>query len=131
MNNRELYENLFEEVKGELNFKPLQELKTLKKENESLIEKKIKKLQKNNKFTKIIIGLFLLLSVIIAFFLQSDILPKFHRFFGTLLIYLPAVLGMSLFGKSSLANVQRKIDVFELMLILTKDEIPEKASDKK
>ncbi len=131
MNNRELYENLFEEVKGELNFKPLQELKTLKKENESLIEKKIKKLQKNNRFTKIIIGLFLLLSLIIAFFLQSDILPKFHRFFGNLLIALPVVLGMAFFGKSSLANVQRKIDVFELMLILTKDEMPEKASDKK
>ena len=131
MNNRELYENLFEEVKGELNFKPLQELKTLKKENESLIEKKIKKLQKNNRFTKIIIGLFLLLSLIIAFFLQSDILPKFYRFFGNLLIALPVVLGMSLFEKSSPANVQRKIDVFELMLIMTKNEIPEKASDKK
>ena len=131
MNNRELYENLFEEVKGELNFKPLQELKTLKKENESLIEKKIKKLQKNNRFTKIIIGLFLLLSLIIALFLQSDILPKFHRFFGNLMVTLPVVLGMSLFEKSSPANAQRKIDVFELMLILTKDEIPEKASDKK
>jgi len=131
MNNRELYENLFEEVKGELNFKPLQELKTLKKENESLIEKKIKKLQKNNRFTKIIIGLFLLLSLIIAFFLQSDILPKFHRFFVNLMVALPVVLGMSLFEKSSPANVQRKIDVFELMLIMTKNEIPEKASDKK
>ena len=131
MNNRELYENLFEEVKGELNFKQVQELKTLKKENESLIEKKIKKLQKNNRFVKIMIAIILLLILIISVFLQLDILPKFHRFFGNLLIYLPLVLGISIFGKSSLANVQRKMDVFELILILTKNVIPAKASDKK
>ena len=131
MNNRELYENLLAEVKEEFNFEENRTLKSIKTENIPLLENKIQKLKKNNRFGQIMFGSILLLSLIIAFFLQSDILPKFHRFFGNLLIALPVVLGMAFFGKSSLANVQRKIDVFELMLILTKDEIPEKASDKK
>ena len=131
MNNRELYENLLAEVKEEFNFEENRTLKSIKTENIPLLENKIQKLKKNNRFGQIMFGSILLLSLIIAFFLQSDILPKFHRFFGNLLIALPVVLGMAFFGKSSLANVQRKIDVFELMLILTKDEMPEKASDKK
>ena len=131
MNNLELYENLLAEVKGEFNFKENRTLKSIKTENIPLLENKIQKLKKNNRFGQIMFGSILLLSLIIAFFLQSDILPKFHRFFGTFLIALPVVLGMAFFGKSSPANAQRKIDIFELMLILTKDEMPEKASDKK
>ena len=131
MNNLELYENLLVEVKGEFNFKENRTLKSIKTENIPLLENKIQKLKKNNRFGQIMFGSILSVMVIIPFILQLDIWPKFHRFFIILLMYLPISLAPVLFGKSSPANAQRKIDIFELMLILTKDEMPEKASDKK
>ncbi len=121
MENQTFYESLLEKIKGYLNFKETQELKSLKKENVPVLEKKIQKLKKQLRFAQIIMFFVLLLIVIISFILQLNILPKLHRFFVILLMYLPITLGPVIFGKASMVGTQKKIDTFELMLILTKN----------
>jgi hypothetical protein len=126
MENQAFYNSLLNGVNNNLNYREIQELKSFKKENAPLLETKIQKLKKNNRFGQIMMVSVLVLIVLFSFFLQLDIFPKLHRFFVILIMYFPVLLGSAIFGKTSLVKTQRKIDTFELMLILTKDEIPVK-----
>ena len=122
MENQAFYDNLLKEVNDNLNYREIQELKSFKKENVPLLEKKIQKLKKNNRFGQIMMVSILLLITLFSFFLQLDIFPKLHRFFIILIMYFPILLASSIFGKGSLVKTQKKIDTFELMLVLTKNE---------
>ena len=119
MNRDELYESLVKEVKGNLNFKQIQVLKTLKKENEPLIEEKIHKLKKGEKINEILFHSILGLMVILAFILQTDFLQNYHHFIIILLAFLPISLSS---GFRSMKNSIANLNILRTLLMLTKND---------
>ena len=125
MNNEKLYENLLNEIKGELNFKEIQELKTLKKENKPLLLKKIKKLEKRKKTERVMIMFVLILFVILAFILQTDFIKSVHRQIVIILPFLAIALSPNLISEKSNANTTKNLFIFDLILRLTDEPTQE------
>jgi hypothetical protein len=122
MNNEKLYEDLIKEVKEELNFKEIQELKTQKKENKTLLVNKIQKLEKRKRTDRVVVMVILILFVTLAFILQIDYLESFHRQIVLILPFFAIALGPTLFSKRSTANTTKNLFIFKLMLKLTEEQ---------
>jgi len=122
MNNQELYESLLKEVKGELNFKQIQDLKSLKKENGSLIEKMVQKLEKRKKFDFFILTTILVLIVILSFILQTNFLPNYHRLINIILPFIAITISFFLTTEKSIPKTMKSLFVFELLNTLTKNQ---------
>ena len=122
MENQAFYDDLFTKVKDNLNYQEIQELRSFQKGNIPLLEKKIRQLKSGIKFLRIVIFVILSIIILFSFSLQMGDLPKLNQFIFLLLMIFPIAISNSITGKKSLPALQKKIDTFEFMLILTKDE---------
>ncbi len=122
MENQAFYDDLFTKVKDSLNYQEIQELRSFQKGNIPLLEKKIRQLKSGIKFLRIISFAFLSLLILLAFLLQWGGVPKLNQFIFFFLMVFPIGMSNAISGKKSLPVLQKKIDTFEFMLVLTKDK---------
>lgn len=122
MENQAFYDSLIKKVKDNLNYKERQELKSLKQENIPVIEKKILKLKKQLRFAQIMMIICLIMIILFSVANQWSTTPRLHYFFVTFPWYITIYLGVGILGKGSLSHMQKRIDTFELLLILTENE---------
>lgn len=122
MENQAFYDDLFIKVKDSMKYQELQELKSFKKENIPLLEKKIQKLKSGKVFLRIVMFSILTLIILFAVLFQENVTPKLNHLLFALLMFFPIALSNAISGKKSLPALQKKIDTFEFMLVLTKNE---------
>lgn len=122
MENQALYENLYNQVKGNLNYREIQELNSLKEENIPVLEEKIQKLKGSIRFVRIAVIAILILIILSASLIQSELIPKLNHFLILFLIMFPISIGNAVVGGNSISALQKRIDTFEMMVILIKDE---------
>ena len=121
MENKAFYNNLLITIKDDLNDQEIKELGSFQKENIPLLEKKIQKAKSSIKFVRIAMFIILSLIFLFAFLFEYNAVPKLNHFLFSLLMVFPIAISNTLIGKNSLPTLQKKIDTFELMLLLTKN----------
>lgn len=122
MENQAFYDDLLNQVKDSLKYEEVQELKSINKENIPLLEEKIQKLKGSIRFVRISVIAILILIILAASVIQIALTPKLNRFLILFMMIFPISVANAVIGSNSLPSLQKRIDNFELMLILTKGE---------
>ncbi len=122
MKNQALFKTLLDEVKDDLNFKEIQQLKSQDKTNETLIEHKIQKLEKRKKLNWFYLVSLLILLVALSFILQTDLLWGYKSLILTLVMGTAVSIPMLFYTQKSIPKTIKSLLVFELMDTINKQQ---------
>jgi C4-dicarboxylate transporter len=122
MENQVLFETLLKEVKDDLNFKEVQQLKSQDKANEVLIEHKIQKLEKQKKINRFYLISLLILLVALSFILQANILWSYKHVITILIPWVAISVPMLFYTRKSIPKTLKSLLVFKLMDTINKQQ---------
>ncbi len=122
MENQALFETLLDEVKGDLNFKEIQLLKSQGKATETLIEHKIQKLEKRKKLNWVYLVSLLILLAALSFILQDNILWSYKHAITALIPWVAISVTMLFYTRKSIPKTIKSLLVFELPGTINKQQ---------
>ncbi len=122
MENQALFETLLKKVKDDLNFKEVQQLKSQDKANETLIEHKIQKLEKQKKLNRIYLVSLLMLLIALSIILQANILWSYKHVITVLIPLLAVSVNMLFYNPKSIPKTIESLMVFKLLDAISKQQ---------
>ncbi len=122
MENQALFATLLKEVKDDLNFKEVQQLKSQDKANEALIEHKIQKLEKRKKLNRFYLVSLLILLVALSLILQANILWSYKHAITALIPWVAISVNVLFYTRKSIPKTIKSLLVFELLDTISKQQ---------
>ena len=122
MENQVLFETLLKEVKNDLNFSEVQQLKSQDKANDVLIEHKIQKLEKQKKLNRFYLISLLILLAALSFILQANILWSYKHAIIILIPWVAISVDILFYTRKSIPKTLKNLMVFKLMDTINKQQ---------
>jgi len=122
MENQALFATLLKEVKDDLNFKEVQQLKLQDKANEALIEHKIQKLEKRKRLNRFYLASLLILLVALSLILQANILWSYKHAITAIIPLLAISVNVLFYTRKSIPKTIKSLVVFELLDTISKQQ---------